>query len=54
MRCAGELQGGVQLTSGTSGKQARADLAPPLSQELLTRHKPMVADFLDKNYDEVS
>lgn len=23
-------------------------------QELLTRHKPMVAEFLDKNYDTVS
>ena len=31
-----------------------ADPALALSQELLTRHKPMVADFLDKNYDEVS
>lgn len=23
-------------------------------QELLTRHKPMVAEFLEENYDEVS
>lgn len=25
-----------------------------LFQELLTRHKPMVAEFLEENYNEVS
>lgn len=27
---------------------------PLLRQETLTRHKPMVAEYLDENYDRVS